>query len=1117
MTQSAYKNPEIPDHQLLCRIGRGSYGEVWLGRNVFDQFRAIKIIYRDSFEDDRPYQRELNGIRAFEPLSRTHESQLDILHVGRHESGFFYVMELGDDIRSGPTIDPDQYKPLTLQHLLNERNRLPVSQCIEIALALARALDHLHCHGLVHRDIKPSNVIFVQGRPKLADIGLVSSAKDSVTAVGTMGYLPPEGVGKVQGDLYALGKVLYEMATGRDRQEFPEWPTEEINFHSEGLFVELNEIILKACEPNLKHRYASARGLIDDLEDLEAGKSIRRYRILERRLRYARRIAAVLIGIIGLVTAAFFIQRHQTRRVEGLLTQLSQKEALARDHLNNLQIGHAVRMMEEEDFGGALLWAVRALVQEANPQAPTAHSLRVESLLKHHPVLDAVYALDSGIKHASFSPEDRYLAAADQDGTVRVWDLHSDRLVLDAEHEAVVDQITFSPDQRLILTASHDHSAGIWDLESGGAGGVNLKHQDQVHAARFSPVGRLVATASEDGTARLWHTETKEELVTAMQHGGPVVMARFSPDGRFLMTAASNHIKSPHWGEIRWAQTHLWETRSGAPAMPPIRHQNPLAAGAFSPDGNLFATPYQANALRVYRIETLEPTQTIIQHAARITTVAFSPDSKIIASGSFDQSVKVSDSVTGNLLYPPLHHRARVTSIAFSPEGDFLATTSLDGRARIWEVETGHPVTPWILHGGNVLHIAFSHDGSRVLTPGNGTLRIWKWKPAWMQDQLVLNHESSVSDICLSAQGKLLASGSVNGRVRIWDAINGKQIMEIQKHDSPVTTICFSRDGKWLVSGSERGGIRVWDVNNQQDHPFKGSHRSSVVQAGFDPSGQRLLTASKDHTAVIWELETSRKLATLKHENVLNDAQWNQDGTLVATASDDSSVEIWDANTGQPIGPYISHGNEVLSARFSPDGKSILTATEARYLGLFEVETSMEKVPLMRHLDTVIKAIFSPSGRLIASAGVDRNARLWVADSGLPAAPPMNHSSSLRDVVFSWNEKWLATGTEDGQVRVWEVDSGHPITPVMRVKGPVRRVLFGAEDRRLYIASEDPNVRIIPLDVHKRPLEQLTLQAQVSSGRRISERGTMIDLSSEDLLERMNQLLNEKPQKANAR
>src|SRR5262245_45941305 len=102
-TQNATSNsglrPRVPDHELLRRIGRGSYGEVWLARNMVGSYHAVKVVRRESFEDSRPYEREFEGLQQFEPLSRTHEGLVDVLQVGRNEERefFYYVMELADD------------------------------------------------------------------------------------------------------------------------------------------------------------------------------------------------------------------------------------------------------------------------------------------------------------------------------------------------------------------------------------------------------------------------------------------------------------------------------------------------------------------------------------------------------------------------------------------------------------------------------------------------------------------------------------------------------------------------------------------------------------------------------------------------------------------------------------------------------------------------------------------------------------------------------------------------------------------------------------------------------------------------------------------------------------
>ena len=141
-----------------------------------------------------------------------------------------------------------------------------------MTLTLADALGFLHRQHLIHRDIKPSNIIFINGVPKLADIGLVTDvvAKgDTATQLGTEGYMAPEGPGTAAADIYSLGKVLYEASMGRDRQHFPELPTSLAERTDASVLLRLNAIILKACNEQVNKRYQSASELRVDLLDLQ--------------------------------------------------------------------------------------------------------------------------------------------------------------------------------------------------------------------------------------------------------------------------------------------------------------------------------------------------------------------------------------------------------------------------------------------------------------------------------------------------------------------------------------------------------------------------------------------------------------------------------------------------------------------------------------------------------------------------------------------------------------------------------------------------------------------------------------------------------------------------------
>jgi len=218
--------PRIPDHSLLKCIGRGSYGEVWLARNMMGEYRAVKIIYRASFQNRRPFDREVSGIRKFEPISRSHEGFVDILHVGINEEAgyFYYVMEVGDDQEFGHDIRPHSYSPKTLSKGISRSGPLSVQECVKLGLALTLALSELINTGSSTVTSSRPTSFFVNGVPKLADIGLVAEAGEAHSYVGTDGFIPPEGPGSVQADIYSLGKTLYEVSIGKDRQDFPSLP-----------------------------------------------------------------------------------------------------------------------------------------------------------------------------------------------------------------------------------------------------------------------------------------------------------------------------------------------------------------------------------------------------------------------------------------------------------------------------------------------------------------------------------------------------------------------------------------------------------------------------------------------------------------------------------------------------------------------------------------------------------------------------------------------------------------------------------------------------------------------------------------------------------------------------
>ncbi len=305
MREKIRNAPAIPDHEVLRKIGGGAYGDVWMARTVTGVMRAIKVIWRADFDNDVDFEREFEGIKNYEPISRNHTGLIPILHVGRSannrkEQFYYYVMELADDLDNGQNFHPVEYIPRTLRSdlLAADKQPIDVDTCIMVGKETAKALAFLHEKGLAHRDIKPANIVYHTGLPKLADVGLVATPGRQ-TFVGTQGFVPPEGSGSRKADIYALGKILYEMATGKDRMDFPQLPECPFKPEKAKRWRALNSIICDVCDPResarpLKH----AEPLVRALETIEEGKRYRKKRSWKK--------GALILGCLLGITATFF-------------------------------------------------------------------------------------------------------------------------------------------------------------------------------------------------------------------------------------------------------------------------------------------------------------------------------------------------------------------------------------------------------------------------------------------------------------------------------------------------------------------------------------------------------------------------------------------------------------------------------------------------------------------------------------------------------------------------------------------------------------------------------------------------------------------------------------------
>ena len=269
-------------YRVLAEIGQGAYGTVYLADDGAGGKIALKVCARPEFADDiGRWERERRGWALFSRLPR-HPGLVHVLDFGEESAGdtgaggvFWVAMELAD-----PEIDSagaTSYRPKTLAALLSGEIALPVNQCIGYGLMLASALEHLQRHHLLHRDVKPENILFVHGRPVIADAGLVVDAREAASLVGTPGYVPPENHGTPQGDVFSLGCTLWRMAAGRDPAEAGAAPRAEADTGDADLRG-LLDIAARAMSEAPERRYNSAKAMRKALARLRRRRLMRAVR-----------------------------------------------------------------------------------------------------------------------------------------------------------------------------------------------------------------------------------------------------------------------------------------------------------------------------------------------------------------------------------------------------------------------------------------------------------------------------------------------------------------------------------------------------------------------------------------------------------------------------------------------------------------------------------------------------------------------------------------------------------------------------------------------------------------------------------------------------------------------
>jgi eukaryotic-like serine/threonine-protein kinase len=315
----------------------------------------------------------------------------------------------------------------------------------------------------------------------------------------------------------------------------------------------------------------------------------------------------------------------------------------------------------------------------------------------------------------------------------------------------------------------------------------------------------------------------------------------------------------------------------------------------------------------------------------------------------------------------------------------------------------------------------------------------------------LMDHTGRVDAVALSRNGKLLASGSHDATIKLWDVATGRLKATLQGHAGPVVCVTFSTDGKLLASGSRDHTARLWEVATGKERALLKGHTSYVWAVAFSSDGKLLASGSYDNTIRLWEVATGRLKATLRGlTNPVRSVAFSGDGNLLASG-DGVAIKLWELATGQVKATLTlkRHTYGVASMAFSGDGKLLASGGNDRMVKVWEVATGRERASLKGHTGPVSSVAFSGDGKTLASGSYDNTIRLWEVATGREKGSLKGHTGRVTSVALSDDGKTVAWGRADGTVKVSGVAAGPEKTFLKGPTGWGRCVAFSGDGNLL--------------------------------------------------------------------